>query len=934
MYVDDLTCGADSEDEAYQLYAVSTRLFAEGGFNLRKFVTNSVLLQEKIIEHRENPGHPQPVATSSSNVVEENTTYTSTLFSKETSDSQKILGVSWNPVSDTLIFDIITIANSLRTLEPTKRNVVGFFSRVNNPLGFLSPVTITLKVFFQELFKAKVDWDEPLPSELLCKWKCLVSNFESVVISVPRCYITTGTVEDCVLYGFCDASKLAYAAVVYMYDTVLGSVQFVVSKTRVAPLVQMTIPRLELLSCLLLARLIIHVRSALEAIVRAQIGLCFTDSKVALFWVQGESKEWKQFVHNCVTEIHKLVPVPHVSHCPGKDNPADLPSRGISPRELECNQAWLHGPQWLPKMSLKQQRKEIDMPVECAAELKGKDIIISHSLVVSTASPTIGTVINCQQFSKLQRLLRVTVHVHKFVMCFKSLTRYGCAVDWTVTAQDMAKAEMTWVADCQRHLMNKPKFELWKSQLQLFCDKDDTWRCGGRLTKADISFSKKHPIILPKQHHFAMLIIEQAHERTGHGVVKDVLTEVRTKYWFVRGRQFVRKILHRCVTCCKLEGPHYQAVPPPPLPEYRVREEPPFAYSGVDFAGPLYVKASDGSENSKEWVTLYTCCVTHAVHLELVPDMTAQTFLRSFKRFTSRRGVPIQMVSDNTKTFVSAAQLIDNVLMSPDEQQYTAGMKIKWVFNLEKTPWRGGFFERMVQSVKRCLKKAVGKAKLTYDELLTEVEAIINSRPISYFSSEDLEEPLTPSHLLTGHRILGLPDGSVAVDNDDLDFTIDQQDFQTRVSTLKQALAEFWDRWHNKYLLQLRERCLQTDTGGVPRAPIPGEVVLIQDENQPRTLWKLGRVNDVIVGSDGHTRGATLTTVVNGKQSTLRHPISCLYLLEVDPNVNLQKTIPDAEATPAEQSKESAGHTRPIRAAAVKARQCVGNWISELTDSI
>ena len=212
---------------------------------------------------------------------------------------------------------------------------------------------------------------------------------------------------------------------------------------------------------------------------------------------------------------------------------------GIFPRELVCNQAWLQGPQWLPKMSLKQQRKQIDMPAECAAELKGKDSVISHSLVVSTASPTIGTVINCQRFSKLQRLLRVTVYVHKFVMCFKSLTRHSCAVDWTVTAQDMAKAEMTWVADCQRHLMNEPKFELWKSQLQLFCDKDNTWRCGGRLTKADISVSKKHPILLPKQHHFAMLIIEQAHERTGHGGVKDVLMEVRTKYWFVRGRQFV-----------------------------------------------------------------------------------------------------------------------------------------------------------------------------------------------------------------------------------------------------------------------------------------------------------------------------------------------------------------------------------------------------------
>jgi len=125
------------------------------------------------------------------------------------------------------------------------------------------------------------------------------------------------------------------------------------------------------------------------------------------------------------------------------------------------------------------------------------------------------------------------------------------------------------------------------------------------------------------------------------------------------------------------------------------------------------------------------------------------------------------MVSNNAKTFVAAAQIIANVLTCPEVQQHFASMKVKWIFNLEKAPWWGGFFERMVQSMKWCLKKTIGKAKLSYDELLmvlTEVEAIINSRPLSYFSSEDLEELLTPSHLLTGHRTLSLPDGEVTVD--------------------------------------------------------------------------------------------------------------------------------------------------------------------------
>ena len=114
------------------------------------------------------------------------------------------------------------------------------------------------------------------------------------------------------------------------------------------------------------------------------------------------------------------------------------------------------------------------------------------------------------------------------------------------------------------------------------------------------------------------------------GGVKETLTEIQSKYWVVRGRQFVRKIIYKCVTCLKVEGLNYQAVPPSPLREFRVQESPPFAFCGVDFARPLYVQMEE-SENSKVWICLYICCVTCAVRLELVPDMIAQTFLRSFK---------------------------------------------------------------------------------------------------------------------------------------------------------------------------------------------------------------------------------------------------------------------------------------------------------------
>ena len=176
------------------------------------------------------------------------------------------------------------------------------------------------------------------------------------------------------------------------------------------------------------------------------------------------------------------------------------------------------------------------------------------------------------------------------------------------------------------------------------------------MDNADIPYATRHPVLLCKQHHLTLLIVQDAHERVKHNGVKETLTEIRSRYWIVKGRQFVRKILHGCVVCLRFEGPPQSAPPPPPLPEFRVREEPAFTFTGVDFAGPLYMKTNGLVESNKVWICLYTCCVVRAVHLDVVPDITAISFLRSFKRFTARRGFPKRFISDNGKTFKAAAE--------------------------------------------------------------------------------------------------------------------------------------------------------------------------------------------------------------------------------------------------------------------------------------
>ena len=137
-----------------------------------------------------------------------------------------------------------------------------------------------------------------------------------------------------------------------------------------------------------------------------------------------------------------------------------------------------------------------------------------------------------------------------------------------------------------------------------------------------------------------------------------------------------------------IEGLPYRTPPPPPLPTFRVKEEPPLTFTRVDFAGPLYVRSHDGTQR-KVWICLYTCCITRAVHLDLVPDMTSQTFLWSLKRFTARRGLPHKIVSDNGKTFKAAAKAIHAVVAHADVQKYLSGVGVKWVFNVLKAPWWG-----------------------------------------------------------------------------------------------------------------------------------------------------------------------------------------------------------------------------------------------------
>ena len=194
---------------------------------------------------------------------------------------------------------------------------------------------------------------------------------------------------------------------------------------------------------------------------------------------------------------------------------------------------------------------------------------------------------------------------------------------------------------------------------------------------------------------------------------------MRQKFWLCRGRNFVRKVLKNCFLCRKYEGPPFQNPITPSLTKSRLCDSYAFYTAGIDNFGPLYVKLNCDSKSDskaplhKVYVTFFTCTSSRGVILDIVPRLDASSFIRSIKRFISRRGCLKCIISDGGKNFVSV-----------ETKEFVSRLGIEWKFKPPLSPWQGGFFERLVRSTKILLRKELGSRnnckpfywKLNYSE--------------------------------------------------------------------------------------------------------------------------------------------------------------------------------------------------------------------------
>ena len=303
------------------MYESSKDLMSNGGFTLRKWNTNSKELREKIESEKtaftsgstESSGTAPLIKQSNCNntVSTENISSQSTDLEAEMPISDKhchakILELNWNVHTDEMQCDTTELLAYAKSLPTTKRSVLKLSAKVFDPLELLSPFTINMKILFQILCNNNIDWGDPFDGEILTQWTEILNNLSSLMeVKVPRCYFHfTGKTLHHEIHGFSDASEKAYAAVVYLKTAHANGnidVKLIAAKTRVAPLSEQSIPRLELLRALILARLVKSILQALQSVKIDDVFL-WTDSFTTLCWIKN-NKNWKQYIQNRVQEI-------------------------------------------------------------------------------------------------------------------------------------------------------------------------------------------------------------------------------------------------------------------------------------------------------------------------------------------------------------------------------------------------------------------------------------------------------------------------------------------------------------------------------------------------------------------------------------------------------------------------------------------------------
>ncbi|XP_055684811.1 uncharacterized protein LOC129790975 [Lutzomyia longipalpis] len=535
--------------------------------------------------------------------------------------------------------------------------------------------------------------------------------------------------------------------------------------------------------------------------------------------------------------------------------------------ELAASSLYWHGPQWLtegesawPNAESFPETDEQSEPAAAVLKINQQE----GNYIFKTLT---------RDISSFFRMKRVLLCVCKFIQIlqYKALSRKGTPCVMPNQPNKFSTKELLWAEnqlikwDQSNHFLediqdlmnnrNAPIKSTSLRKLHPFVDDEGILRVGGRLGHLDDDYSTKYPKILPNDT-LAKLMIREMHIRMMHAGTQLLLAHCRRHYWPIGGRRTVKGVIHLCKVCFVHRTSRESQIMGD-LPKHRISLIKAFNSVAIDCCGPFFIRtgAESRGRTQRVDVVIFVCTSTKAVHIEIVSRLTTEAFLASFARFTDRRGVPKDVYSDNGRNFLGAARELQRLLVQEAQelQDQTSEMRINWHFQPAQSPHFNGLAESAVKSAKTHLKRVIGEHRLNYEEfytILTRVEAVLNSRPITILSDDPRDpQPLTPGHFLTFGPPTQLPDDDLSHEN---------VNHLQRWDLCQKIHQEFARKWKISYLTTLQERAKwQTERENLKI----DDIVILHDPSVSRNhKWSTGRVIGVHRGVDGKVRVIDIRT--------------------------------------------------------------------------
>ena len=904
FYVDDCLRSVSSEGAAVELIEGLRQSCQKGGFRLTKFTSNRRAVLESLPE-AERSKEVKSIALDCDDLPVE-----------------RALGVQWCVQSDSFGFRIVISSKPF-----TRRGVLSAVSSIFDPLGFIAPFTLLAKKLLQDLCCHKdLDWDDDIPEDYRSEWMRWCAELPMLEqFHIERCLKPQdfGPVVSRQLHLFSDASTMGYGCAAYLRlqdDTDRVHCSFLMGKARLTPTKPVTVPRLELTAATVSVRVGQMLNKELE--IKPDSVIYHTDSTTVLRYIGNERKRFQVFVANRVQLIRDFTSPTQWRYVDTDSNPADDASRGLSAAALLRQQRWTKGPQFLWKAEAEWPQQPFpvgevldDDPevkkVACASTVVMKDPAASVNKLIEYHSSWRRLKLAVAVFLRIKAVLRKRKDIrrqaslesdpnHKQASLSIKTSRAGtkgvdtCRTPLTVREFEEAESAILRYVQLQsfskeldalkqvssrddgdqRGRAKQKKMVLKKTSSLARLDPfvhDGLLQVGGRLSRADdLPEETKHPVILPRKSHVTNLIIQHLHERLAHAGRGHTLATLREKYWVPGANAAVRHLIAKCVTCRRNRAPVAEQKMAD-LPKDRVTPAPPFTYTGVDYFGPYVVK--EGRKEIKRYGCLFTCLASRAIHIETANSLETDSFIQALRRFIARRGPIREIRSDNGTNFVGANTELRQAVDEMENEQIRSRLHKEgtdWIFNPPSGSHMGGIWERQIRTTRKVLTVLLHEHGSRLDDesfrtLLCEVEAIINSRPLTFASSDpDDFNPLTPNNLLTMKTSVVLPPPGV--------FQRADVYLKRRWRRVQYLANLFWTRWKREYLLTLQQR---SKWNSPKRNLAVGDVILVKDDTCPRNVWPMGRV----IRTEPDKNGLVRTVHLKTQTSELRRPVDKVVLL-------------------------------------------------------